>query len=281
MQPISNFTLLQLKARSQVYTLLSGNSLSKRHGEGYDFSEIREYQLGDDVRKINWNITARMGRPYIKELYAVRELSVCVAALLTPSLLFGAEGRENIRLKHDLITHITMLLGYAAHHNGDLFRGVCYHGGRSHATPPTKQLYTIDTFCKELHGRDVREGQTDYAGAVTDLFAQLSRPSLLIIVGDFLQLPDLSMLSQKHEVVAVIVRHHHERDFPSIGEVLAKEPGGGTKHLYGGSRTAQSFKAALAAHDAKLAEHFGRYNIRHTVIYTDEEPLGKLARVLG
>jgi uncharacterized protein (DUF58 family) len=57
---------LQLKAKRQVYTLLSGNNLSKLHGEGYDFSELREYQMGDDIRKINWMITAKLGKPYVK-----------------------------------------------------------------------------------------------------------------------------------------------------------------------------------------------------------------------
>ena len=86
---LKNFRALQIRARHQVYTLLSGNNLSKLHGEGYDLSELREYQPGDDVRKINWIITAKQGKPYVKELHANRELSVVIAAMMGGSLWFG------------------------------------------------------------------------------------------------------------------------------------------------------------------------------------------------
>ena len=112
---------LQLKARHQVYTLLSGHNLSKLHGEGYDFSELREYQIGDDIRKINWTITAKLGKPYIKELHANRELSVVVAAFMDASLYFGPGNA-----KQEKLTEVATLLGYAAQQNSDLFTGLSY-----------------------------------------------------------------------------------------------------------------------------------------------------------
>ena len=126
---------LQLKARHQVYTLLSGHNLSKLHGEGYDFSELREYQVGDDIRKINWTISAKLGLPYIKELHANRELSVVVAAFMDASLYFG-KGNA----KQEKLTEVATILGYAAQQNIDLFTGICYTQEQITSTPPTKQL---------------------------------------------------------------------------------------------------------------------------------------------
>ena len=107
---------LQLKARHQVYTLLSGHNLSNLHGEGYDFSELREYQMGDDIRKINWMITAKLGRPYIKELHANRELSVVLCTLMDASLYFGSGNAKQKKL-----TEVATLLGYATQQQSDLF----------------------------------------------------------------------------------------------------------------------------------------------------------------
>ena len=142
---LKNFRALQIRARHQVYTLLSGNNLSKLHGEGYDLSELREYQPGDDVRKINWIITAKQGKPYVKELHANRELSVVIAAMMGGSLWFGEDNA-----KQDTLTEVTALLGYAAYQNGDLFTGISHQEHNTSFQPPTKQLFRIETFAKNL-----------------------------------------------------------------------------------------------------------------------------------
>jgi len=140
------FKALQLKARHQVYTLLSGNNLSKLHGEGYDFAELREYQIGDDVRKINWTISAKLGTPYIKELHANRELSVVVAALMDGSLYFA---RDNAKQKK--LVETAALLAYAAQYSGDLFNGLAFTQNDTYATPPTKQLYHAEHFIEDSY----------------------------------------------------------------------------------------------------------------------------------
>jgi len=137
---------LQLKARHQVYTLLSGHNLSKLHGEGYDFAELREYQMGDDIRKINWTITAKLGKPHIKELHANRELSVVVCALMDGSLYFGSGNA-----KQEKLTEVATVLGFAAQHSGDLFTGLGYMQTQTYTTVPTKQVYHVEQFSKTLY----------------------------------------------------------------------------------------------------------------------------------
>ena len=210
---------LQLKARHQVYTLLSGHNLSKLHGEGYDFSELREYQTGDDIRKINWTISAKLGLPYIKELHANRELSVVVAAFMDASLYFG-EGNA----KQEKLTEVATILGYAAQQNNDLFTGISYTQKQTHATPPTKQLYHIEQFSQTLYDASVLNTTLDQSAAIQDLFKRLHKPSLLFVLSDFLEEMDLSLLSQKHEVIAVILRDREEEVPKKLGEVTLSHP---------------------------------------------------------
>jgi len=266
------FKALQLKARHQVYTLLSGHNLSKLHGEGYDFSELREYQMGDDIRKINWTITAKLGKPYIKELHANRELSVVVSTLMDGSLYFGKGNAKQVK-----ITEIATLLAYATLHSNDLFTGVSYTQNQTYITPPTKQLYHIDAFAKHLFETSLLGTTLNTLTAIEALFKKVTKPSLVFIVGDFLEPIDLSLLAQKHEVIAVIVRDRAEENPKSLAEVTLHNPHNQNKvDTYFGKRSIKKYLAKLQEQDEKNQEHFSQYGIRYIKIFTDEEVVGKL-----
>ena len=266
------FKALQLKARHQVYTLLSGHNLSKLHGEGYDFAELREYQIGDDIRKINWTITAKLGKPYIKELHANRELSVVVAALMDASLYFGTDNAKQQKL-----TEVASILGYAAQQNSDLFTGICYTAHKSDASVPSKQLYPIEQFSRTLFETNVLGTVLDTDYARKDLFKRIHKPSLLFVLGDFLEFIDLSTLAQKHEVIAVIIRKREEDSPQKMGEVSLIDPHNDEKtDSYFSNKSVRQYSEKREAHDAKLNEHFARYDIRSVKIFTDEEAIGKL-----
>jgi uncharacterized protein (DUF58 family) len=263
---------LQLKARHQVYTLLSGHNLSKLHGEGYDFSELREYQMGDDIRKINWTISAKLGLPYIKELHANRELSVVVAALMDASLYFGTGNA-----KQKTLTEVATILGYASQQNNDLFTGIQYTQHQTHTTPPTKQLYHIEQFSQTLYETSLLNTTLAFNSTVQDLFKRLHKPSLVFVVSDFLEEVDLSLLSQKHEVIAIIVRDREEEIPKTLGEVTLSHPQDGQKmDTYFGQRSIEKYLAKLKENDEKLAEHFARYDIRSVKIFTNDEVVSKL-----
>lgn len=266
---------LQLKARHQVYTLLSGHNLSKLHGEGYDFAELREYQIGDDIRKINWTITAKLGKPYIKELHANRELSVVVASLMDGSLYFGSSNE-----KQEKITEIATILGYAAQQNTDLFTGFAYLEQEVYATPPSKQIYHIEQYSQTLYESPLLGTKIDYNRSVQDLFKRIHKPSLLFIVGDFLESADLSLLAQKHEVIAVIVRKREEEVPKKLGEVTLVDPR--TSHRtesYFAQKSITHYLEKLQAHDLALQEHFAQYDIRSLKIFTEEETISKLTKL--
>ncbi len=268
----TSFKALQLKARHQVYTLLSGHNLSKLHGEGYDFSELREYQMGDDIRKINWTITAKLGKPYIKELHANRELSIVVAALMDGSLYFGS-GND----KQEKLTEVATILGYAAQQNADLFTGISYEQDQVKSTAPTKQLYHIEQFSKTLFEASLLGTKVNYNTSIQDLFKRVHKSSLVFVIGDFLEEVDLSLLAQKHEVIAIIIRDGDEESPKKLGEVTLSSPQGKAKmDTFFGKRSIEKYLARLQENDEKLVGHFSRYDIRHVKVFTDDEVVGKL-----
>jgi len=263
---------LQLKARHQVYTLLSGHNLSKLHGEGYDFSELREYQMGDDIRKINWTITAKLGKPYIKELHANRELSVVVCALIDGSLYFGAGNSKQKKL-----TEVATLLGYATQQNADLFTGIGYTQQQIFDTPPTKQLYHIEQFSKILFEMSLLETTLDKQHAIENIFKRVHKPSLIFVLGDFLEEVDLSLLAQKHEVIAIVIRDREEEALKVLGESTLINPQDNTHmETYLGKRSINTYRKKLIESEEKRSEHFTRYGIRSVKIFTDEEAISKL-----
>jgi len=263
---------LQLKARHQVYTLLSGHNLSSLHGEGYDFAELREYQMGDDIRKINWMITAKLEKPYIKELHANRELSVVVSTLMDGSLYFGSGNTKQKKL-----TEVATLLGYAAEQNHDLFTGIQYTQNQIHTTPPTKQRYHIEQFSQALYESELLGSTLDIQASIEDLFKRIYKPSLVFVIGDFLEEIDLSLLAQKHEVIAVIIRDKAEETPTPLGEVtLANPQNKTTMETYFGKRSVVKYLTKLKEHDEKLIEHFSNHDIRYVKILTDDEAIGKL-----
>lgn len=266
---------LQLKARHQVYTLLSGHNLSKLYGEGYDFAELREYQMGDDIRKINWTITAKLGKPHIKELHANRELSVVVSAFMDASLYFGT-GKS----KQEKLTEVATILAYAAQHSGDLFTGLGYMQHQTYTTVPTKQVYHIEQFSKNLYETPLLNTTLHTNRAIQDLFKRTHKPSLLFVLGDFLEEIDLSLLAQKHEVIAIIIRHEEEEYPKKLGEVSLNDPHTGDKiDTYFGRTSIEKYRARLEENDEKLMEHFSRYDIRSVKIFTEDEVVGKLMKL--
>jgi len=266
---------LQLKAKRQVYTLLSGNNLSKLHGEGYDFSELREYQMGDDIRKINWTITAKLGKPYIKELHANRELSIVVCGLLDGGLYFG-EGND----KQKKLTEVATILAYATQQNSELLTALIYQQNSIYTTPPTKQIYHIEEFSKKLYEASVLGTALNYSASIEDLFKRVHKPSLLFIIGDFLETVDLSLLAQKHEVIAIIIRDRVEENPKILGEVTLSSSKSKIKlDSYFGQKSVNRYLAKLQEHDKKLHQHFLSYGIRSVKIFTDDDIISRLMRL--
>jgi hypothetical protein len=188
------------------------------------------------------------------------------------SLYFGSRNAKQKKL-----CEVATILGYAAEQNADLFTGIAYTADRVIDTPPTKQLYHINHFSESLYETKLLHTTLDKQKAIDKLFKRLHKPSLVFVLGDFLEEVDLSVLAQKHEVVAVIIRERQEEAPKRLGEVTLTDPRSQeTLETYFGKRSIEHYKAALQAHEEKRSEHFTRYDIRSVTIYTDEDAISRL-----
>ncbi|WP_456381209.1 DUF58 domain-containing protein [Hydrogenimonas sp.] len=268
---------LLIKTRRQVFSEMIGNNPSLFHGEGYDFSELREYQIGDDIRKIDWTITAKLQKPYVKIFHEERELNVVVACMMGGSLFFGTD-----RIKQEVVTEISAILGYSAVKNGDLYTGVTVTEGSVESERPTKRIFAVNRFVERVDTMNLLGRRADYEEGLRQLFRRIKRRSLLFVVGDFLAPVDMALLSKRHEVIAVIVRDRFE-EFPRpMGQVHLVDPEtGATLQTHFGERSVKKYRARIVAGDKALYRHLHRHRIRFVKIYTDEEPFAKMVKLFG
>ena len=261
-----------LKSRKQVFGDMLGNNASIFNGQGFEFSELREYIYGDDVRKIDWKTTAKLGKPFVKIYKEERELNVVAASMMNGSVYFGT-----VRQKSEVIAEIVSILGFSAVKNSDLFSHMIYADRLYEKSKPTKKIFSVNKAVESLMDFSSIGKEGDFEGFVDALFKRVKKRSLLFIVSDFIGDIDLRLLSKKHDLFAVIVRDRFEENPDELGylrliDMESKKSFEG--NIDGG--TVKRYKQALYENDEKLYKQFRKNGIRFAKIYTDEDPYLKL-----
>ncbi len=272
---MSKLQKILVRARRQVFSEMVGNNPSIFQGEGYDFIELREYMAGDDIRHIDWNITAKMQTPYIKVFREERELNVVMASMLNGSVHFGSK-----KFKQDLIAEIAALVGFATLHNGDLLSSYTFADKFYGSTKPTKRVFSINGSVETILNFDALGKKANYSLMAETLYKRVRRKSLIIIMADFFEIPDLKLLARKHEVICVIVRDRFEEHPPEMGFASLMDPESG-QNLDGdfNRSSIRAYEAKVKAHDHNLFETFRKDQVRFTKLYTDDLAAVKLRRL--
>jgi len=263
-----------LKTKKQVYGDMLGNNASFFQGEGFEFAELREYIYGDDVRKIDWKTTAKLGKPFVKIYKEERELNVVVVSLLSGSTYFGT-----VKQKSDIIAEVVATLGFSAVKNADLFSHMVYADKMYDFSKPSKKLFSVHKAVEDVVAFDPLGKEANYKTLVETLVARLKKKALLFIISDFVGDIDLKLLSKKHDVFAVIVRDRFEEDPSELGYLRLIDME--TKQSFEGdvdAGTLQNYKKALYENDEKLYSQFKKQGVRFTKIYTHEEPTVKMMK---
>jgi uncharacterized protein (DUF58 family) len=272
---MSKLQKILVRARRQVFSEMVGNNPSIFQGEGYDFIELREYMPGDDIRHIDWNITAKMQRPFIKIFREERELSVVVVSILNGSVHFGSK-----KFKQETIAEVAALLGFSTIKNGDLLSSYIFTNEIISYIKPGKKLHQIHKNVEDILNFDAINKKVDFKFISDTLFKRLKRKSLILIIGDYFEIPDFRLLARKHEVLSVIVRDRLEEHPPQMGFASLVDPESGA--VLEGDFNASSVRAyaqKVAAHDHKLFETLRHDGIRFTKIYTDSHEAVELRRL--
>ncbi len=253
-----------VRARRQVFSEMVGNNPSIFQGEGYDFIELREYMPGDDIRHIDWNITAKLQKPFIKIFREERELNVVVASVLNGSVHFGSK-----KFKQETIAEIVALLSFSTLKNGDLLSSYIFTDAMQSFLKPSKKISQVQKSVDEILNFYAINEKVDFKVIADTLYKRLKRKSLIVIVGDFFEIPDFKLLARKHEVIAIVVRDILEEKPPKMGFSSLVDPESGA--VLEGDFNASSVEAyakKVAAHDRQLYETFRKHQIRFTKIYT-------------
>lgn len=214
---------MEIRTDRLVRTILGGEYQSVFKGRGMTFDEVREYQEGDDVRAIDWNVTARMDRLFVKKFVEERELTVILAVDVSASLDFATAGDD---LKRDLAAKFAMAIALAAVANNDRVGLFLFTDGTEHFIPPRRGRTHGLRLVRDLLAFRPRGRRTNLPAAVNSLSRLLRKPATIFFCSDFLApgVDALRRLTARHDVVAVTLSDRAEETLPAIGPVEFQDP---------------------------------------------------------
>ena len=272
---MSKLKKILIKTKRQIFSEISGNNPSIFEGEGFDFVELREYSYGDDVRKIDWNVTAKMQRPFIKIFKEERELNIAIVPLLGGSVYFGQK-----KFKQEIIAEVVALLSFSAAKNGDKFSSYIYTDAIEGVVRATKNIHAVHKAVENVLNFDPLGKKVDSKSLSKALFEQIKRRSIIFVVGDFFEAFDFKLLSKKHEVVAIMIRDKFEENPPELGSINLADPSSFSSSQMQIDRGAvQRYKEKVHKRDHEFYLHCRKNRVAFTKIYTDEDPFVKLSKL--
>jgi uncharacterized protein (DUF58 family) len=213
---------IEIKTRGLSKHIFAGEYHSAFKGKGMTFSEVREYQYGDSIRNIDWNVTARFNHPYIKVYEEERELTVILLIDVSSSKEFGT----NTQLKRNLITEISAVLSFSAIQNNDKIGVILFSDKVEKFIPPKKGKQHILRIIRELINFEPESKRTDLSEGLRFFTNAIKKRSIAFVISDFIddKFEDaLKIANKKHDVIALRIFDQREAELPNIGLVKLKD----------------------------------------------------------
>ncbi|MDA0207138.1 MAG: DUF58 domain-containing protein [Acidobacteria bacterium] len=266
--------LIQIHSRRAVNDVLAGEYHSVFKGRGMEFDEVREYAPGDEIRSIDWNVTARMGKPFIKRYVEERELTVLLIVDLSASGDFGSKAQR----KNEVAAELCALLSFSAIRNNDKVGLIAFTDRVEKFIPPKKGSTHVMRLVTDLlqfkpQGKGTNlTAALEYAGRITH------RKSIIFIVSDFLDScydKPLKVLSRRHDVVAVSVNDPHEAELPNVGLIELTDAETGQRRIFDSSAPSvrKRFKALAMERNKSLESSFRQLSIDQIRVTAGEDYL--------
>ena len=243
---------LQIRARRLVRLLFLGEYHSVFRGRGLEFSEVREYEPGDEVRLIDWNVTARMGSPYVKKYVEERELVLYLLVDVSPSSSFSS----TVSTKRELAAELATLLAFAAAANNDKTGLIAFTDRVELYVPPKKGLQHVLRLAREILYLQPKGSATDIAAAADFLMRVTKRPGVAFLVSDFHARgfeASLRLAAQKHDLTAMSITDPRELELPRAGLLNLRDPETGAEMLIDTEDARERGRFATAAAEAVTA----------------------------
>ncbi len=272
---MSQLKKILIKTKKQVFSEIAGNNPSLLKGDGFEFVELREYTNEDDIRHINWKVTAKLQKPFVKLYAQEKELNIILIPLLSGSVYFGKE-----KLKQELIAEISAILSYSALKNSDRVSAYFYAKELEETIKPTKKIFAVNLLVDKILNYHTLHREIDYQKLTDFLLNKIKRKSVIFLIGDFLGEFNFSTLSKKHELIAIIVRDELEENPPILGNINLIDPNNfKSETINFDENTANRYREMIRENDKTLYKHFKKYHIGFVKIYTKDEPFIKLIRL--
>jgi uncharacterized protein (DUF58 family) len=264
---------IEIKARGLSSNIFAGQYHSAFKGRGMAFSEVREYQFGDDVRDIDWNVTARFHRPYVKVFEEERELTVMLLIDVSGSLDFGTQKQ----MKRDMVTEIAATIAFSAIQNNDKIGVVFFSDKIEKYIPPKKGRKHILYIIREMLDFQPESKKTDVRQAVEFLSSVQKRRTTAFILSDFYVRNDfqqsIQIANRKHDVVAIQVYDQRAKELPDVGlmKVVDAETGFEQYVDTSSKRLRDSYRKYWMDRQGQLMETFNKSNVDNVSIATNED----------
>lgn len=264
---------IEIKTKGLSNNIFAGEYHSAFKGRGMAFAEVREYQYGDDIRDIEWNVTARFNKPFVKVFEEERELTVMLCVDVSGSLEFGS----NVQTKRRMQTEIAATLAFSAIQNNDKIGVIFFSDRIEKFIPPKKGRKHILYIIRELLEFKPESNRTDVACAVEYLTSVIKRRCTAFLLSDFIDDKDfrqpLTIANRKHDVVAVQVYDRRVAELPDVGLMQVRDAETGEEMLVDtGSKKVRNMHAAWwRGQQNRLKEIFTRSGVDNVSVRTDHD----------
>lgn len=273
---------IEIKTRGLSNQIFSGEYHSSFKGRGMAFSEVREYQYGDDIRNIDWNVTARFNHPYVKIFEEERELTVMLLIDVSGSNNFGTRQQ----MKSGLITEIAAVLSFSAIQNNDKVGVIFFSNKVEKFIPPKKGASHILRIIRELIDFKSESTGTDIAEALRFFTNAIKKKSTAFLISDFMDSgfeKALQIANHKHDLIAVRVTDLREKEIPNVGLLRALDPESGNVRWIDTSSkiTREKYASWSVKKTSQLDTIFSKYGVDVAKVFTGEDyvrPLMNLFR---
>ncbi len=265
---------IEIKTRGLSRNIFAGEYHSAFKGRGMAFSEVREYQFGDDIRNIDWNVTARYNHPFVKIFEEERELTVMLLIDVSGSREFGSFEK----LKKNVITELSAVLSFSAIQNNDKIGVIFFSDRIEKFIPPKKGKSHILRIIRELIDFEPEHRKTNVAAAIKYLTNAIKKRCTAFVISDFIDdNPELeqalSIANNKHDVVALKIYDERETELPSIGMIKLKDAESGEYIWVDSSsrKTRQGYQKWWLDHAKKTDVMFKKCRVDYVSVNTNED----------
>lgn len=262
---------IEIKTKKLVEDYFSGKYQSVFKGTGMNFSDVREYYPGDDVRNIDWNVTARLGKPFVKEFVEERERTIFIAVDVSASGEFGSCEKS----KSEVACEIAAVLAFSALKNQDKIGLIMFSDGPEKYLPPRKNRQYIMRIMREILAYKRKSPKTDIAKTLKFISDVCKKKAVIFLISDFIDSGYEKLLgisNKKHDVIAVNIKDERESELPDAGLVEMADSESGERILVNTSdpEFRKAYAAAIAERDENLRMMFGKAKIDSVDLNTAE-----------